>query len=57
MFGLSVPDLIVVIVFFLVLIGIGLWSMFKIKDQEDFFMGGRKFGKIVQLFAAFGQAT
>ena len=57
MFGLSTLDLIVVIVFFFILVVIGLWAMFRVKDQEDFFMGGRRFGKIVQLFAAFGQAT
>jgi SSS family solute:Na+ symporter len=57
MFGLSVLDLIVLGLFFLVLLGIGFWSMLRIKDQEDFFMGGRRFGKLVQLFAAFGQAT
>jgi solute:Na+ symporter, SSS family len=57
MFGLSILDIIVVGVFFMVLVGIGFWAMFRVKDQEDFFMGGRKFGKVVQLFAAFGQAT
>src|SRR6056297_1481068 len=57
MFGLSILDLIVIGVFFLAIIFIGFWVMSKVKDQEDFFMGGRKFGKVVQLFAAFGQAT
>lgn len=57
MFGLSTLDLIVVIAFFFVLVAIGLWAMLRVKDQEDYFMGGRRFGKIVQLFAAFGQAT
>lgn len=57
MFGLSTLDLIVVIVFFFILVIIGVWAMLRVKDQEDFFMGGRRFGKLVQLFAAFGQAT
>jgi len=57
MFGLSIPDIIVLAVFFLVLVAIGLWAMLRVKDQEDFFMGGRRFGRVVQLFAAFGQAT
>lgn len=57
MFGLSIIDLVVLGLFFLVLLGIGFWSMLRIKNQEDFFMGGRRFGKLVQLFAAFGQAT
>ena len=57
MFGLSLLDLIVLGLFFLVLVGIGFWAMLRVKDQEDFFMGGRKFGKLIQVFAAFGQAT
>lgn len=31
--------------------------MKRIKNQEDFFFGGRKFGKFIQIFAAFGQGT
>jgi solute:Na+ symporter, SSS family len=57
MYGLSTPDIIILSIFFLVLVVIGFWAMFRVKDQEDFFMGGRRFGKVVQLFAAFGQAT
>jgi len=57
MFGLSITDIIVIVVYFIVIIGIGIRSMLKIKNQEDFFLGGRKFGKIVQIFATFGQAT
>src|SRR3972149_6572439 len=36
---------------------IGLASMRKVKKQEDFFLGGRSFGKILQAFAAFGAGT
>ena len=50
-------DYVVLIVYFLVMAGIGLWSMMKIKRQEDFFLGGRGFGKILQAFAAFGAGT
>jgi solute:Na+ symporter, SSS family len=57
MFGLSILDLIVLGLFFLVLMGIGFWAMLRVRDQEDFFMGGRRFGKLIQVFAAFGQAT
>ncbi|SIT08621.1 solute:Na+ symporter, SSS family [Zobellia uliginosa] len=57
MFGLSTIDLVVIVVYFVVIIGIGIRSMLRIKNQEDFFLGGRKFGKIVQIFATFGQAT
>lgn len=50
-------DYIVLIAYFAVMAGIGLVSMLKIKRQEDFFMGGRGFGKILQAFAAFGAGT
>ncbi len=57
MFGLSIFDIIVLGIFFLILAGIGIWAMLRVRDQEDFFMGGRRFGKLIQIFAAFGQAT
>ena len=37
--------------------GIGIWAMRQVKGQEDYFMGGRKFGKLFQTFAAFGAGT
>jgi solute:Na+ symporter, SSS family len=57
MFGLTVLDIAVIIVYFAVMIGIGLWSMRRIKNQEDYFLGGRTFGKVIQTFASFGQST
>lgn len=50
-------DYVVLVVYFMVMAGIGLASMLKIKKQEDFFLGGRGFGKILQIFAAFGAGT
>ena len=43
--------------YFVVLIAIGIWSSLRTKAQEDFFMGGRSFGKLLQTFAAFGAGT
>lgn len=43
--------------YFAVMIGIGVYSALRIKGQEDFFMGGRSFGKLLQTFAAFGAGT
>lgn len=57
MFGLSSLDILVIIFYFLILIFIGFWSMRRVKNQEDYFLGGRRFGKLIQVFAAFGQAT
>lgn len=47
----------VLIGYFVVLIGIGIWASRHIKKQEDFLMGGRSFGKLLQTFAAFGAGT
>lgn len=57
MLGLGIIDIIVIAVYFVVIIGIGIWASKRIKNQEDYLLGGRKFGKLVQTFASFGQAT
>ena len=57
MFGLTHADLTVIVLYIGVVIGIGYWSMKRIRTQEDFFMGGRAFGKILQVFAMFGSGT
>ncbi|MCR9294848.1 MAG: sodium:solute symporter family protein, partial [bacterium] len=54
---MGVIDYIVLILYFVVMIGIGLWSMRRVHGQEDYFMGGRGFGKLLQTFAAFGAGT
>ena len=50
-------DYIVLAVYFLVLVAIGLYCARLNKKQEDYFMGGRGFGKLMQTFAAFGAGT
>ena len=50
-------DYIVLLVYFFTMIGIGIWAMRRVKNQEDYFMGGRGFGKLLQTFAAFGAGT
>ena len=57
MFGLPLIDIIVIAVYFLAVLLIGFWSMSRIKNQEDFFLGGRRFGKLILVFAAFGQSV
>ena len=54
---MDVIDYIVLFVYFAGMAGIGFWAMRRIKGQEDYFMGGRKFGKLFQTFAAFGAGT
>jgi solute:Na+ symporter, SSS family len=50
-------DYLVLFIYFSGMAGIGIWVMRGIKHQEDYFMGGRKFGKLFQTFAAFGAGT
>lgn len=50
-------DYLVLIAYFTIMIGIGIWAMRRVSDQEDYFMGGRGFGKLLQTFAAFGAGT
>ena len=50
-------DYLVLFIYFSGMAGIGFWLMSKQKKQEDFFMGGRQFGKLFQTFAAFGAGT
>lgn len=54
---MQITDYIVLLVYFAVMIGIGLWAMRRVNNQEDYFMGGRGFGKLLQTFAAFGAGT
>ena len=50
-------DYLVLLGYFLVMAAIGVWAMRRVKVQEDYFMGGRSFGKLLQTFAAFGAGT
>lgn len=36
---------------------IGVWAVRRISDSEDFFMGGRRFGKAFMIFFSFGAGT
>lgn len=55
--GLSWLDWGVITLYFAVTLYIGLRTGKKVKTREDYFLGGRKFGKLIQTFAMFGQAT
>ncbi|MEM9237308.1 MAG: sodium:solute symporter family protein, partial [Verrucomicrobiota bacterium] len=55
--GLPILDIAVIFVYFAVVVWIGIRAMKNIKNTEDYFLGGRKFGKAISTFAAFGQAT
>ena len=57
MFGLKIADIVVIFLYFSLIIAVSLWASHRIKSKEDYFLAGRRFGKLVQTFAAFGQAT
>ena len=55
--GMHAADWIVLSCYFIVILGIGVWSATRVKDAADFFMGGRRFGKFFMMFFAFGSGT
>lgn len=55
--GMTKIDLAVLFVYFAAMIAIGWWASRRVHDQEDYFLGGRGFGKLLQTFAAFGAGT
>jgi SSS family solute:Na+ symporter len=57
MYGLHILDIIMIILYFIVVIGIGYLANRRIKSEEDYFVGGRKFGKLVSIFLSFGVGT
>ncbi|MEQ8473692.1 MAG: sodium:solute symporter family protein [Marinoscillum sp.] len=56
-FGLSYIDIAILVIYFGGIIYIGIKSSLSIQEEEDYFLGGRKFGKLFSTFASFGQAT
>ncbi|MBN2577810.1 MAG: sodium:solute symporter family protein [Pirellulales bacterium] len=56
-YGLDLPDFIVIGIYFAAIIAIGFWAARRVKSEEDYFLAGRRFGKFIQTFTAFGQGT
>jgi SSS family solute:Na+ symporter len=55
--GINIIDVIVIVVYFAFVLYIGYRAMKKVKSSEDYFLGGRQFGRFFQTFSQFGQAT
>lgn len=55
--GLNVVDLAVVASYVIGMMAIGKWLSKKIKGESDFYLAGRKLGKIFQFFLNFGNMT
>ncbi|MFN0169298.1 MAG: sodium:solute symporter [Bryobacteraceae bacterium] len=55
--GLSFVDWLIVITFLIGLAVTGVVLSARIKDETDFFMGGRRYGKTLMIFFSFASAT
>ncbi len=55
--GISVLDWIILGIYISVITAIGLYSNRAVKSTGDYFMGGRKFGKLLMVAQAFGAGT
>src|ERR1017187_6556210 len=55
--GLHVLDLMVILLFLVTLLFIGVRASRSVKGQTDFYLGGRKFGRVLQFFLNFGNST
>lgn len=56
MLGLEIADILVLVLYFLGMAGIGVWSSRKIEKSADFFMP-RRFGKAMMVMFGFGAGT
>ncbi|MBC8472754.1 MAG: sodium:solute symporter family protein [Planctomycetes bacterium] len=57
MLGIEAFDWLVIIAYLVGITFIGLWAVKKVRSTASFFMGDRKFGKIMMAFFMFGSGT
>lgn len=57
MLGIHAWDWVALVAYLVGITGIGVWTVLRIKDTSDFFMGGRRFNKPFMIFFAFGAGT
>jgi SSS family solute:Na+ symporter len=55
--GLHLVDVAIIFVYVVVIIWIGHWVGRRMKSQTDFYLAGRKLGKLYQFFLNFGHST
>jgi len=56
-FGLHPVDVGILAVYVVAIVWIGHWVGRKVKDQADFYIAGRRLGKLYQFFLNFGTST
>lgn len=57
MFGVNWIDWLVIVAYLIGITMIGVWAAKKVRSMTSFFMGDRKFGKIMMMFFTFGAGT
>jgi Na+/proline symporter len=57
MLGVKLVDWIVIIAYLVGITFIGLWAVKKVRSSASFFIGDRKFGKVMMAFFMFGSGT
>lgn len=56
-YGLTIPDLLVLLAYFVIVAAIGVIASRLVEHREDFVMGGRRFGKLLTIMFTFGAGT
>ena len=56
-FGLHILDAGVLVLYVIAMLWLGTWAGRKTKDTGDFFLAGRRLGKVYQFFLNFGNST
>ena len=57
MLGLELIDWIVIVIYLLGITFVGFWAVRKVRSSASFFIGDRKFGKVMMAFFMFGSGT
>ncbi len=57
MLGLELIDWVVIVAYLVGITFIGLWAVRRVRSSASFFIGDRKFGKIMMAFFMFGSGT
>jgi len=57
MLGLNIVDWVVIVVYLLGITLIGFWAVRKVRSTASYFIGDRKFGKVMMAFFMFGSGT
>jgi SSS family transporter len=55
--GIQLIDWIIIVLYLVGITFIGLWAMRKVRSAASFFIGDRKFGKLMMTFFMFGSGT